>query len=81
MPHYIPITKNIEFLAEFLEIKQRDCRLVCSLCGEFVKDRKPFSPKMYYSMGEVRVTSQNLRDILLPLYESLVREREIHGTG
>ncbi len=76
MPRNIPIKDNIEFLAEFLEIKPRDCRLVCSLCGEFVKDKESFSPKMYYSMGDVGVTSQNPQDILLPLYESLVLERE-----
>lgn len=76
MPEYIPIKENIEFLAEFLEIKSKDCRLVCSLCGEFVKDRKSFSPKMYYAMGDVRITPQNPRDILLPLYEGLALERE-----
>lgn len=76
MPNYIPIKDGIEFLAEFLEIKQKDCRLVCSLCGEFVKDRKPFSPKMYYVMNNIGVTSQEPGEILLPIYESLVWERD-----
>ncbi len=76
MPNYIPIKDNIEFLVELLEIKVDSQRLVCSLCGEFVKDRKPFSPKMYYSMGRVGVASQNPNEILLPIYEDLVREKE-----
>ncbi len=75
MPNYIPIKEDIEFMVEFLEIKQKDCRLVCSLCGEFVKERKPFSPKMYYVMGKVGVASQNPTEILLPIYESLMLVR------
>ncbi|GEM_PF-4714390 len=71
MPEYIPIIDNIEFLVELLEINREGQRLVCSLCGEFVRDREPLSPKMYYSMGRVGVASQNPTEILLPIYESL----------
>ncbi len=76
MPEYIPIKDDIEFLVELLEIKREGQRLVCSLCGEFVKAREPFSPKMYYVMGKVGVASQNPEEILLPIYEDLVQERK-----
>jgi len=71
MPEYIPIKDNIEFLVELLEINREGQRLVCSLCGEFVRDRKPFSPKMHYVMNKIGVTSQEPGEILLPIYESL----------
>ncbi|MEK6846150.1 MAG: hypothetical protein AABY26_05290 [Nanoarchaeota archaeon] len=80
MLSYIPVKDDIEFLAEFLEIERKECRLVCSLCGEFVKSRKPFSPKMYYSMNNIGVTSQDPKNILLPIYESMVQERKENKT-
>jgi hypothetical protein len=76
MHNYIRIKDNIEFLVELLEIKREGQRLVCSLCGEFVKYREPLSPKMYYSMNKIGVISQEPEEILLPIYESLVLERE-----
>lgn len=76
MKEYITIDGRIEFAADYIDIRCQDSGLICSLSGQFVKDREPFDPPMEYSMANMRVTAQDPKWILTPIYYDLESQRE-----
>lgn len=72
----VPIEDHVTFHAAFAEVFYQDNRIVCSLRGEFLKDGKCLEPPMPYSLTNIQVSTDNLEQILQPIYRSLLRERD-----
>lgn len=68
--------ERIVFKANYIDIREDD-GLLCSLEGEFLKDNRPFEPRLKYSMSNVGVTSRDPAYILGPIYHTLRLQREL----
>jgi len=67
---------HITFQANYVHIREKENRLLCSLEGEFLKDDKAFDPPMNYQMKDVGITSKDLAVILMPIYHLFKVQRE-----
>ncbi len=74
--YLIDLEEDVVFKAEYDKLEEKDGGLFCSLRGEFFKKDRPYEPPMRYEMHDTAVTSQNLAQILNPIYYSLLLERE-----
>lgn len=82
MRKYIPsqdiyIEERVTFHAEAVEFTYQQNKILCSLYGEFFKDGKQLEPPMPYTMANTHVTTNNLEQILQPIYRSLLMERDL----
>ena len=73
----ITIDDNVKFAINYLYLHQDGNTIYsCSLSGEFLNGGEPFDPPIVYSMSNVGVTTDDLYQILTPIYYDLLAERE-----
>ncbi|HIG93068.1 TPA: hypothetical protein HA242_06565 [Candidatus Woesearchaeota archaeon] len=69
------LAKDIFFRADSLNFKNRGSQILCSLQGEFLYQQQPYQPPAVYSMVDTPVMTQNVEDILYPVYINLIRDQ------
>lgn len=72
----ISIGERITFHAEVVEFTYNQNKILCSLYGEFFKDGKQLEPPMHYTMANTHVTTDNLEQLLQPIYWNLLTEQD-----
>lgn len=77
----VNIDDQVKFMLNYLDLHWEGKVYSCSLSGQFLKGDEPFDPPLVYSLTKVRVTTDNLSEILAPIYYSLLAEREKMGQG
>ncbi len=70
------IEERVTFHAEAVEFTYQQNQILCSLDGEFLKEGKQFNPPLPYSMMNIQVSTDNLEQILQPIYQSLLMDRD-----
>ncbi|MBI4738133.1 hypothetical protein HY772_00975 [Candidatus Woesearchaeota archaeon] len=72
----ISIDDRVAFRADWVEFRRDNGGLICSLEGEFLRDGESFDPPMPYYLSNIGVPSDNLLQILVPVYKDLMHERK-----
>ncbi len=70
------IEKGISFAADYIDMQKKGRTIFCSLGGEYLRDGKSFDPPLDYSIVNMQVVTEDLREILAPAYYGLIGEEE-----